>query len=182
MKGLTGYQIFIACPEAAEKLRAQFRAILTEYNNSSAHAKGAVFIEANNWVNARPPNKVKEKIAESDYFILLLGHTLGEAVDVGSGTKRYRTEAECECALEGRKGESGNLLDLVALLQQLTPKQKQDPGEELKRREELRARLAAAGFTITQYKSPKAAAGAIRELLSEWLQAHEKGTSGTPCQ
>jgi tetratricopeptide (TPR) repeat protein len=173
--------VFIATPGGLSGERSAFKETLTEYNDSDAIERGVLFL-AVGWELTlpgigRPQALINQDLEKCDYLVLILWDRWGSPTDDGKNPK-YSSGVEEEFNLAGECFEdpAKPMRQLVVFFKSVEARQLTDPGSQLQKVLDFKARMEAEKKLlydtfddIANFKLK------LRRSLAFWLRDHECG-------
>ena len=178
---ISAYRVFIASPGGLQVERDAFRTTIQQYNDADALERGVQFIpvgwEATLGGVGRPQSIINKQIRECDYFILVLWDRWGSSPHANSaGPFSSGTEEEYDLALKCLADSALPMTQVVVFFKAVDVRQLSDPGAELSRVLEFKAKLEREKTLLFHtFDSGKAFEEHLRRFLATWVRDHESG-------
>ncbi len=180
---LQKYAVFIASPGGLQAEREAVRDLFTEYNQSEAIPRGALF-EPVGWEDTfggigRPQGLINEDVRRCDYLLLMLRDRWGSAPGATGGAYSSGTEEEYNVALECFSDPDHRMNGIVMVFHSVDPARMVDPGPQLERvldfKRQVEDEKAHLFHTVDSMREFRLL---VRRHLGRWLRDHGDGPPG----
>ena len=170
---ITAYRVFIASPGGLAEERDAFRSAINAHNEADAIERGVIFLPVGWEITlggvGRPQGTIDQDVRRSDYFMLVLHNKWGSAPQAGKGP--YSSGSEEELTIARECYEAGTMRKIVILFKDVDPAQQADPGPQLKKVLEFRARLEAEKeFLFETFDELPTFSQHLRRHLAAWVR------------
>lgn len=178
---ITAYRVFIASPGGLEEERGAFRSAINAHNEADAIERGVIFLPVGWEITlggvGRPQGTIDQDVRRSDYFVLVLYNKWGSVPQAGEGPYSSGSEEELTIARECYK--AGTMRKIVILFKDVDPAQQADPGPQLNKVLEFRARLETEReFLFETFDELPTFMQHLRRHLAAWVRDHERAQQG----
>jgi tetratricopeptide (TPR) repeat protein len=176
------YRIFIASPGGLASEREAFKETITEYNESDAVERNALFLPVG-WELTlagvgRPQALINKDLMKCDYCLLVLWDRWGTSPD-NSAKYTSGTEEEFNIALQSFHSKAMPMRQIVVLFKSVDPRQLSDPGLELKKVLEFKKKLETnRSLLFDSFDEVSTFKKKLRRHLAAWTRDHESGELG----
>lgn len=178
---LRAYRIFLSSPSGLDAERAAFFSAVDEINEFEGEQRDRVFI-AHGWEREtsgirRPMARLGDRLRKCDYLVLILADRWGSPTGPDGTGFSSGTEEEYEIAWKCLGGEEP-MRDIAVLFKGINELQMADPGPQLRKVLDFKARLEKEkGLLYGTFDSEAELGRILRAHLMRWLREDDDPSS-----